>query len=85
VSSALTSSATTGVVTSPGSGSPNRLLYVGGARRCRLRPAPRTGAPPPGGIPGGGARPLHPVASGRGVPQFGDLGARPAVRWPQGR
>ncbi len=29
VSSALTSSATTGVVTSPGSGSPNRLLYVG--------------------------------------------------------
>jgi subtilisin family serine protease len=30
VSSALTSAATTGVVTSPGTGSPNRLLYVGG-------------------------------------------------------
>ncbi|MGR8008496.1 S8 family peptidase [Streptomyces hypolithicus] len=29
VSSALTSAATTGVVTGPGSGSPNRLLYVG--------------------------------------------------------
>ncbi|MGX1881032.1 S8 family peptidase [Streptomyces sp. NPDC055287] len=29
VSSALTSAATTGVVTSPGTGSPNRLLYVG--------------------------------------------------------
>ncbi|GEC05855.1 serine protease [Streptomyces spinoverrucosus] len=29
VSTALTSAATTGVVTSPGSGSPNRLLYVG--------------------------------------------------------
>ncbi|WP_367321028.1 S8 family peptidase [Streptomyces sp. HUAS ZL42] len=30
VASALTSAATTGVVTSPGTGSPNRLLYVGG-------------------------------------------------------
>ncbi|MCT7352187.1 S8 family peptidase [Streptomyces sp. 15-116A] len=30
VSSALTSAATTGVVGNPGSGSPNRLLYVGG-------------------------------------------------------
>ncbi|MGW8061700.1 S8 family peptidase [Streptomyces ziwulingensis] len=30
VASALTSAATTGVVTNPGSGSPNRLLYVGG-------------------------------------------------------
>ncbi|WP_438364059.1 S8 family serine peptidase, partial [Streptomyces viridosporus] len=29
VSSALTSAATTGVVGNPGSGSPNRLLYVG--------------------------------------------------------
>ncbi|MDT0614563.1 S8 family peptidase [Streptomyces lancefieldiae] len=30
VASALTSTATSGVVTNPGSGSPNRLLYVGG-------------------------------------------------------
>ena len=29
VSGALVGGATTGVVTSPGSGSPNRLLYVG--------------------------------------------------------
>ncbi|MEV6963118.1 S8 family serine peptidase [Streptomyces sp. NPDC051207] len=37
VSSALTSAATTGVVTNPGTGSPNRLLHVGG-----------TTTPPPG-------------------------------------
>ncbi|MCQ0023863.1 S8 family peptidase [Streptomyces somaliensis DSM 40738] len=39
VASAMTSSATTGVVTSPGAGSPNRLLYVGGGG---------TTPPPPG-------------------------------------
>ncbi|MFE0253639.1 S8 family peptidase [Streptomyces sp. NPDC059010] len=39
VSSALTSAATTGVVTSPGSGSPNRLLYVGGG--TTTPPGPR--------------------------------------------
>ncbi|MET9665695.1 S8 family peptidase [Streptomyces sp. NPDC006475] len=37
VSTALTTAATSGVVGSPGTGSPNRLLYVGG-----------TGTPPPG-------------------------------------
>ncbi|WP_031483825.1 S8 family peptidase [Streptomyces bicolor] len=39
VSSALTSAATTGVVTSPGTGSPNRLLYVGGG--TTTPPGPR--------------------------------------------
>ncbi|MCP9986624.1 MULTISPECIES: S8 family peptidase [Streptomyces] len=39
VSSALTSAATSGVVTNPGTGSPNRLLYVGGGG---------TTPPPPG-------------------------------------
>ncbi|PNG18622.1 S8 family peptidase [Streptomyces cahuitamycinicus] len=39
VSAALTSAATTGVVTSPGSGSPNRLLYVGGG--TTTPPGPR--------------------------------------------
>ncbi|MDC0772894.1 S8 family peptidase [Streptomyces sp. HD] len=39
VSSGLTSAATTGVVTSPGSGSPNRLLYVGGG--TTTPPGPR--------------------------------------------
>ncbi len=40
VTSALTSSATSGVVTGPGSGSPNLLLYTGGT----------TPAPPPGAV-----------------------------------
>ncbi|MFC8147069.1 S8 family serine peptidase [Streptomyces paradoxus] len=39
VSAALTSAATTGVVTSPGTGSPNRLLYVGGG--TTTPPGPR--------------------------------------------
>ncbi|QOV35858.1 S8 family peptidase [Streptomyces ferrugineus] len=39
VASALTSAATTGVVSSPGSGSPNRLLYVGGG--TTTPPGPR--------------------------------------------
>ncbi|AZQ37170.1 S8 family peptidase [Streptomyces cyaneochromogenes] len=39
VSSALTTAATTGVVTSPGTGSPNRLLYVGGG--TTTPPGPR--------------------------------------------
>ncbi|MDF3148980.1 MULTISPECIES: S8 family peptidase [unclassified Streptomyces] len=39
VASALTSAATTGVVTSPGTGSPNRLLYVGGG--TTTPPGPR--------------------------------------------
>ncbi|MFI7408993.1 S8 family peptidase [Streptomyces sp. NPDC049627] len=39
VGSALTSAATTGVVTSPGTGSPNRLLYVGGG--TTTPPGPR--------------------------------------------
>ncbi|MGC9535692.1 S8 family peptidase [Streptomyces sp. UG1] len=39
VASALTSAATTGVVGSPGSGSPNRLLYVGGG--TTTPPGPR--------------------------------------------
>ncbi|MFD5481672.1 S8 family peptidase [Streptomyces hawaiiensis] len=39
VSTALTSAATTGVVTSPGTGSPNRLLYVGGG--TTTPPGPR--------------------------------------------
>ncbi|WP_406197711.1 MULTISPECIES: S8 family peptidase [unclassified Streptomyces] len=39
ISSALTSAATTGVVTSPGTGSPNRLLYVGGG--TTTPPGPR--------------------------------------------
>ncbi|MET9867854.1 S8 family serine peptidase, partial [Streptomyces sp. NPDC006386] len=39
VSSALTSAATTGVVTSPGTGSPNRLLNVGGG--TTTPPGPR--------------------------------------------
>ncbi|MER5217575.1 S8 family serine peptidase [Streptomyces sp. NPDC002838] len=39
VSSALTAAATTGVVTSPGTGSPNRLLYVGGG--TTTPPGPR--------------------------------------------
>jgi subtilisin family serine protease len=43
VSAAVTSSATTGVVTNAGSGSPNRLLYSG------LTPAPPPPPPPPPG------------------------------------
>ncbi|MGC5036758.1 S8 family peptidase [Streptomyces sp. DT190] len=39
VSAALTAAATTGVVTSPGTGSPNRLLYVGGG--TTTPPGPR--------------------------------------------
>ncbi|MFF7866891.1 S8 family serine peptidase [Streptomyces qaidamensis] len=39
VSAALTSAATTGVVTSPGTGSPNRLLHVGGG--TTTPPGPR--------------------------------------------
>ncbi|AWE52191.1 S8 family peptidase [Streptomyces nigra] len=39
VASALTAAATSGVVTSPGSGSPNRLLYVGGG--TTTPPGPR--------------------------------------------
>lgn len=39
VASALTSAATSGVVTSPGTGSPNRLLYVGGG--TTTPPGPR--------------------------------------------
>ncbi|MEU6544316.1 S8 family peptidase [Streptomyces sp. NPDC046859] len=39
VASALTAAATTGVVTSPGTGSPNRLLYVGGG--TTTPPGPR--------------------------------------------
>ncbi|MBT2418140.1 S8 family peptidase [Streptomyces sp. ISL-22] len=39
VATALTSAATTGVVTSPGTGSPNRLLYVGGG--TTTPPGPR--------------------------------------------
>jgi subtilisin family serine protease len=39
VASALTSATTTGVVTSPGTGSPNRLLYVGGG--TTTPPGPR--------------------------------------------
>ncbi|PAZ11663.1 serine protease [Streptomyces sp. SA15] len=39
VSSALTAAAATGVVTSPGTGSPNRLLYVGGG--TTTPPGPR--------------------------------------------
>ncbi|MBC9726962.1 S8 family peptidase [Streptomyces sp. TRM68367] len=39
VASALTAAATTGVVTRPGSGSPNRLLYVGGG--TTTPPGPR--------------------------------------------
>jgi subtilisin family serine protease len=39
VASALTAAATTGVVTGPGTGSPNRLLYVGGG--TTTPPGPR--------------------------------------------
>ncbi len=38
VATALTGAATTGVVTNPGSGSPNRLLFTGPAVDARPRP-----------------------------------------------
>jgi aqualysin 1 len=55
VSSAIVNNATTGVVTSPGSGSPNRLLYSifgGGGPSPTPTPAPAPTATPP---PSGGA------------------------------
>jgi len=53
VANAITDNATTGVVTDPGSGSPNRLLYVGAFDSGEEQSEPDP-APPSGGSSGGG-------------------------------
>ena len=69
VSNALISSATTGKVTNPGSGSPNRLLYVGGGSTPTPDPDPEPStcdSLPEGesGSLSSGGRAYHPGSSG---------------------
>jgi hypothetical protein len=66
VASALINNATTGVLSSIGSGSPNRLLYVGGGTTPPPGPTPTPSPTPPPGAPCTGCEQFTGSLSGKG-------------------